>query len=186
MLRKHPHSYRFLALAVIAVVAVAVGRQWTGGGGNTRVHGDGRDVRAQVTGDSGSGDMSLEAIRNAIVPHPKSVAKLSDALLDVTTSWAVAADLGNADDAFTVQELREELWGNGSAVPDTAYAPVDVSIINPKQMRITIGNPKENAGVAAAAAAEGIDIDAELADDRFNEGYVLLVKPADIFHPATV
>ncbi|MFA6039385.1 MAG: glycoside hydrolase family 20 zincin-like fold domain-containing protein [Candidatus Peribacteraceae bacterium] len=135
-------------------------------------------VSGFTVGD-GQGGEGAETIAAAVIPRPQQVQKLSGLTVDVTTDWTIAADLDDPFEAFTVQELRKELWGKGSAVPASAYPAVDVSS-QPSGARIIIGNPKENAAVGAAAAAAGINIDTALTSDAFNEGYVLLARPKEI------
>ncbi len=109
-----------------------------------------------------------------IIPKPKSIQTLSTTAVSIDSSWKIAADLAT-EDSFAATDLNKKI----SAALGTSLGIVDITAM-PAEKRIVIGNPNTNAAIAAIASSAGININNELTQDKFNQGYVLIIQPNQI------
>ncbi|HQH26992.1 MAG TPA: glycoside hydrolase family 20 zincin-like fold domain-containing protein, partial [Oligoflexia bacterium] len=118
---------------------------------------------------------------DSIIPRPKLITEASTSeFVHLDSRWSIYTDLASEPDVFAAQYLKDKLLeqSGGALALEVKALPKTDEI--PAQA-ILIGNPKDDALLQQAALAEGIaDIDQTLSSDKYNEGYVLAVRPASI------
>jgi hypothetical protein len=129
-------------------------------------------------GDSGGGNFNGITINpNTIIPLPQDINSISSDTLFINSSWVILTDLNNENDSFTADYLKEFIY-------ELSDEEIDLQILNFDEgisgNSIVIGNPKLESELKNIATQESIDIDLN-GKNKYNQGYVLLNKPTNIF-----
>lgn len=116
------------------------------------------------------------------IPTPKDIEGDCSIQIETDNTWRIYTDLTTGDlltdteNNFTANELKDWIYEQSGGNVNIDIFDIPENLFIPNCNRIVIGNPNTNTKIAAVAADADIDINEKLAEDVFDQGYVILIE----------